>query len=156
MNDGWDTGDGLEHAATSWDAWNRERPDATWHPWNVAGAGMPRVKDRPLLPRRVRLEYELERPQDRRRRTRLVGALDAKRTSIVVDDGKFLPSGEDVHIKIGAEWMRVISVSGSRAVVRRGQRGTPPVTHAKGDMVHWGWRGMREVSIALYREDWNL
>ena len=40
-------------------------------------------------------------------------------------------------------------------LVKRGQRGTRPVTHKKGELVHFGHRGVREVPVRLYREDWG-
>ncbi|MED6336107.1 MAG: hypothetical protein VYE81_11985 [Planctomycetota bacterium] len=156
VHDGWDVGDRLEHAATSWDGWNRERPDTSVHPFNEPGAGMPEADEHPLLPRRVRIEIELERAVDRKARTRLTVHLAASDSTFTVDDPTRIPRGDDAHVNLDGEWMRVTNVSGKRVTVRRAQRGSEPVSHEPGAMVHWGARVVREVPITLYREDWNL
>src|SRR5206468_3415700 len=115
----------------------------------------PKAKNLPLLPRRVRIELEFERPQDRARRTTLVHAMDIGDTSVLVDDGDRIPREEDAYVLVDAEWMRVNSVDGKSVAVQRGMRGTKAETHAIGAMVHYGMRLTREVSVALYREDWN-
>lgn len=156
VHNGWKTGDRLEHAATSWDAWNKERPDPTHHHWNSPGAGMPKTAKNPLLPRRIRIEYEFERAVDRKRRTRLNEALNLQDATFSVGNGERLPSAKGAHVKVGSEWMRILSVNGDRVSVVRGQRGTRPVTHKADEMVHWGMPGVTEISVELYREDWNL
>ncbi|MAF64228.1 MAG: hypothetical protein CMJ84_01030 [Planctomycetes bacterium] len=156
VHDGWDLGDRLEHAASSWDAWNRGRPDTSVHPFNEPGSGMPEAHERPLLPRRVRIELELERETDRKARTRLTEHLAASDGSFSVDDSTRIPRGEEAYVNLDGEWMLVIGVSGGRVTVRRGQRGSEPVSHDPGSMVHWGARVVREVPITLYREDWDL
>jgi len=148
--------DCLECAATSWDAWKRDRPDRQVHAWNEPGAGMPAATSRALLPRRVRFEMELERPVDRMRRTRLAEATDIGESAIVVDDPQRLPREEGAYVLVDTEWMKTLSVAGSSVSVKRGERGTKSVSHAAGAMVHYGLRLVREVPIATYREDWNL
>jgi hypothetical protein len=157
VHDGWVVGDSLEHAATSWDAWNKDRPDPTKHFWNNPGAGMPAVSaesPRPLLPRRVRVTFELEREVDRQRRTRASDAIAPQDTSLRVDNPKNLPA-DGGFIKLGSEWMQVVSRAGSQVYVKRAQRGTRAVPHAKGELVHFGHRAVREVPVRLYREDWS-
>ena len=156
VHDGWKLGPDLDCAATSWDAWARSRPDKDAHPWNEPGAGMPRIKNRPLLPRRVRLELELERPSDRVRRTSLTAPVEIGDPAIQVDDGERIPREEGAFVLVDAEWMRVRSIDGRNVAVDRGQRGTKTAMHAAGAMVHHGLRIVREVPIATYREDWNL
>lgn len=159
VHDEWKLGpdpDCLECAATSWDAWNRERPDRQVHAWNEPGAGMPDVRGRPLLPRRVRFEMELERPIDRLRRTTLAQATEIGEAAIVVDDPQRIPREEGAFVLVDAEWMRVLSVFGPSVAVKRGERGTKSVSHAAGAMVHYGLRLVREIRVATYREDWNL
>lgn len=148
--------DCLDCAATSWDAWNRERPDRQIHAWNEPGAGMPKARGRPLLPRRVRFEMELERPIDRLRRTTLAEATEIGEAAIVVDDPQRIPREEGAFVLVDTEWMQVLSVSGTSVAVKRGQRGTKSVGHAAGAMVHYGLRLLREIPISTYREDWNL
>lgn len=156
VHDGWSLGPGLEHASASWDAWAEGRPDTEVHAFNDAPPGMPAVAKRAVLPRRIRVEIEIERPGDRRRRTRLYEELDALETSFRVENGLRLPRGEDALVKIGGEWMRVLAVDGDQVRVRRGERGTEARRHESGEMVHYGQRLVREIPVALYREDWNL
>ena len=156
VHDGWKIGYDLQDAAGSWDAWNRGRPDSTYHEWNEPGAGMPGTADVPLLPRRVRLELEFERPQDVRRRTRTLDALEATTTSFLVENGDRLPDRTGAHILVGSEWMAIMSKSGDRVQVQRGRRGTAPVIHSAGKRVHFGAPVVTEVRVALYNDDWNL
>jgi hypothetical protein len=148
--------DCLDCAATSWDAWNRARPDPDVHAWNEPGAGMPKARGRALLPRRVRFELELERPLDRLRRTTLAEPIEIGDTALPVDDPARIPREEDAFVLVDAEWMRVVSVDGRNVAVERGQRGTKAASHKAGAMVHHGLRLVREIPIATYREDWNL
>jgi hypothetical protein len=156
LHEGWKLGSGLEHAATSWDGWNRGRPDAKRHFWNEPGTGMPRAKDRVLLPRRVRLELEFERPRDIKRRTRIVEALVPTDASLRVDDGDRLPKELGTFVRIDAEWMKLTGKTGDHAAVQRAQRGTQAVAHDVGALVHYGDTFVREVPINVTQEDWNL
>ncbi len=156
VHGGWKLSSDLSGAATSWDAWTKERPDATLHPWNEKQSGMPAARGRPVLPRRVRIELEFERPIDRIRRTRLVEAIGNQETVLRVDDGRAMPFEPDSYVLVDAEWMKVESIDGGRVVVRRGQRGTTPINHDTGVIVHWGMRMVTETTVATYREDWGL
>ncbi|MBL8861300.1 MAG: prepilin-type N-terminal cleavage/methylation domain-containing protein [Planctomycetes bacterium] len=157
VNDGWRTGaGGLSAAAPSWDAHGLGRPDRDAHAWNEPHPGQPAAKGRALLPRRVRIELEFERPVDRLRRTRLREPADNQDAFLVVDDGRRLPTEPGAHVLVGAEWMRVTSIDGGRVSVQRAQRGTSAAPHPTGSMVHWGTSLVREVPIATYRDDWNL
>jgi len=156
VHDGWRLGSELDCAATSWDAWSRGRPDPDVHPWNEPGTGMPTVRDRPLLPRRVRFEIEIERGIDRKRRTTLAAPVEIGDGAITVDDPDRIPREAESFVLVDAEWMRVLSIAGPSVAVRRGERGTKPAGHAPGARVHYGLRLVREVPVATYREDWNL
>jgi prepilin-type N-terminal cleavage/methylation domain-containing protein len=156
VHGGWEAGPDLRHAATSWDGWDRDRPQADVHPWNESGAGMPGATDIVTLPRRIRVEFEFERAKDRRRRTRLSGFTEAGDTLLVVEDGERVPARAGSHILVDVEWMKVVLRNGNSVTVRRGQRGTAPAQHDKGSMVHHGLTTIVELPIALYREDWNL
>jgi prepilin-type N-terminal cleavage/methylation domain-containing protein len=156
VHDGWKVSGGLESAATSWDAWSRDRPDPELHAWNEKAPGMPKAKSLPLLPRRVRIELEFERLQDRQRRTALTHTLELSDTALTVDDPDRIPREEESYVLLDAEWMQVTSVDGRNVGVKRGMRGTKAETHAVGALVHYGLRLTREVPVALYREDWNL
>lgn len=156
VHDGWKVGDRVEDAGASWDAWSTGRPDPEVHPWNDPSAGMPAPGERAALPRRVRVELELERASDLRRRTRTLDALDALEASFAVEDGRRVPRGDDAFVKVGGEWMQVLGVDGDLVRVRRGVRGTAARRHVAGELVHHGQRLVREVPVATYREDWNL
>ncbi len=155
LHDGWTLGDGLRDGATSWDGWNRGRPDAELHAWNEPGAGMPPAGEFVLLPRRVRFELEFETARDRRRRPKLVEGLDDEGVVLRVTRGDRLPPVGG-HVLVDAEWMEVRKVYGDSASVRRGARGTEARTHAAGALVHHGEPMAREVPISLHREDWDL
>jgi len=156
VHDGWTTGVEAVDASMSWDAWNRERPDGDIHPWNQPWPWMPKSRGRALLPRRVRIELEIERAVDRVRRTRLVADVRTEDRQLVVDDPRHLPDFEDAHILLGGEWMRVVSREGATLTVERAARGTQARTHERSAMVHWGRAFAREVVVGGYREDWNL
>ncbi|MCE9593067.1 MAG: prepilin-type N-terminal cleavage/methylation domain-containing protein [Planctomycetes bacterium] len=154
--DGWKLGDELADAATSWDAWNRGRPNADRHFWNEPGKGMPKTGERALLPRRVRLSLEIERAEDRKRRTRLSSPMAAADAVIEVEDGSRVPELRGSFVRIDAEWMEVSSVDGRSVNVRRGSRGSNPVGHEVGAMVHFGRALTREIPVRTHQEDWNL
>lgn len=156
VKDGWDEGPDLRHVATSWDAWRARRPDVEVHDWNREHPGLPIVEDDPTFPRRVRIEFEFERAKDRRFRPRLESAMTLQDSTFEVDVPEHLPRGEDAHVKIDGEWMRVLGISGFEVRVARAQRGTAPAQHTPGALVHHGVRMVREVPIAVYSEDWNL
>lgn len=156
VNDGWRTGSTLDSVATSWDAHGLGRPDRDVHVWNEPHVGQPKARGRALIPRRVRIELEFERPADRIRRTRLAAHCDNQEGVITVDDGRKLPTEVGAFVLVGAEWMRVTSVDGGRVAVQRAQRGTSAGLHKPGDLVHWGTPLVREVVVATYREDWDL
>lgn len=151
----WARGSDLTSPASSWDAWNRGRPDVETCEWNEPHPGMPKVKDVPSMPRRIRLVLELERPVELKRRTRTSGLITVEENSFVVGDGSRLPEPGSM-ILIGEEWMQLSSVTGNRVSVQRGQRDTRPVVHKSGALVHHGARIVREVPIGGLREDWNL
>ncbi|MBL8857820.1 MAG: hypothetical protein JNL28_04850 [Planctomycetes bacterium] len=156
VHDGWKTTSQPSGAATSWDAWSKDRPNASMHAWNERHVGTTVAKTRPVLPRRARIEIEIERPIDRLRRTRTADVIDNQVVAVPVDDGKRIPLESDAHILVDAEWMKVVNVDGDKVVVERGRRGTTPVGHQKGAMVHWGLRMVTEATIAAHREDWDL
>jgi len=155
LHDGWSLGDDLDDCAASWDAWTRARTDDELTVLNRPAAGMPVAKDVPILPRRVRLVLELERTQDLRRRTTLAAEIGPEAASFPVRDAARLPEAGR-FILVGDEWMLVQAVSGERVTVARGQRGTRPLLHPAGALVHHGHRFEREIPVDLVREDWDL
>jgi hypothetical protein len=152
---GWEIGVEVGDTVASWDAWRLGRPDAERHAWNDPAAFLPEPSDAPLLPRRVRLEFEFERQADFKRRTRLASYLGQQDGSLDVEDGRRVPEA-GAHVLVDAEWMLVTGLIGDSLSVRRGQRGTESVPHEAGAMVHWGKPTVREVPIATHREDGDL
>lgn len=151
----WQVGDRPTDGASSWDAWLRERPNLELTALNEAGAGMPPEVDRPALPRRVRIAFEVESERDAQRRTSLAEPLEYDATSLVVRDGRRLPEPGGLFL-IDEEWLELRSVSGEHVAVRRAQRGTTAVPHPSGSPLHFGWRSEVELPIGQAREDWNL
>lgn len=156
VHGGWKISREAQGAATSWDAWSKDRPEASKHAWNEPQTGASVARLRPTLPRRARIEIEIERPIDRNRRTRLIELIDNQSVTLRVDDGARIPLEPDAHVLVDAEWMKVVSVDGRRVVVERAQRGTLAVPHEKDALLHFGLRMVTEVTLAAYREDWKL
>ncbi len=154
--DGWTMGSDLSNSCASWDAWNSQRPDGEAHPWNLPGAGMPAVSGRPLLPRRVRMELEFERPADLQRRPVLLEPLEKQTASFEVSEGSALPYEKGRHILVDGEWMEVQSLRGDRIHVKRAARGTSAVPHEVGAVVRYGETITVEVPVAMHSDDWNL
>jgi prepilin-type N-terminal cleavage/methylation domain-containing protein len=153
----WRLGTGLADATTSWDAFGRGRADAELTPLNAPYAGPlgdARASGEPALPRRVRVELEIERPGDLKRRTRLAIAIDPSATAIEVQDGTRLPAPGS-FVRIDDEWLELGAPAGSVAPVQRGQRGTRAGVHVAGALLHHGSRQVREVPVPTYREDWK-
>jgi hypothetical protein len=155
VGEGWTIGGELGDAAASWDAWARGRPDADAHSWNEPLLHAPEPRGRPVLPRRVRLELELEERGDLLWRTRLSEALSAEGAALRVEDGERLPPVGG-HVRIDDEWIEVRGVTGATVTVARGARGTAPRAHEAGVLVHYGRTTVREVPIGVFREDWDL
>lgn len=155
LADGWSVGRELRDATTAWDAWGLGRPDPEVHARNEEGRGMPSVGDRPLLPRRVRLVLELERPSDLKRRTTLLEAAPANASALQVDDETRLPPAGS-HVLIAGEWMEVLGVDPGRLRVRRGVRETLARELPAGALIHYGARAVTEVPIPLHQDDWRI
>lgn len=156
VHDGWNRTGSLDTVAASWDAWGKGRPDADVHPWNEALPGLATPRERALLPRRVRIELECERPIDRQRRTITLEPMDTGDGSFRVDDARYLPFGPDRYVLVDAEWMKVVSIDGAQVSVQRAQRGTTATLHEARTMVHFGERLVREATVPTCREDWDL
>jgi hypothetical protein len=156
VREGWTVGSELADASASWDAWNRDRPNPEASLRNEAGRGMPRIDGEPLLPRRVRLTLELETENDVPTRTTLARIASAQDARLIVERGDQLPSDKDSHIWIEGEWMKVLEVRGNTVRVSRGARQTTARNLPAGAQVHFGRPVTTEVSIPLYKDDWNL
>lgn len=155
LRQGWKAGLAVEECPRSWDAWARKRPNEDRHPWNEIAPHMPRAGQTPTLPRRVRLEFELENVSDLKRRTRLVRYASPQDATLEVDDALKLPE-IGAHVLIDAEWMEIVGVAGRTVSVRRAQRGAKAGHHESGALVHFGRTMVREVPIAQHRGEWGL
>lgn len=155
VHSGWEDGGDLRDVARSWDAWSRGRPDRALTDWNQPHPGSPRADEQPVLPRRIRLELELERPSETQRRPSLEAFVDKDEGTLRVDDERRLPPVGG-FVLLDEEWLEVTAVNGANLGVRRGARGTRAAAHAAGARLHFGRQALRDLPVALYREDWNL
>ncbi len=155
VRDGWKAGEALQDSSLAWDAWGRQRIRSGDIERNRLAAGMPAADELPVLPRRVRIEVELERPAELRKRAHLIADIDAEATTLRVDDETRLPES-GAYVLLDEEWVQIVSKSRGRVGVLRAVRDSRPTTHAAGVLLHHGWKLVREVAVPLYREDWNL
>lgn len=153
---GWRVTEGLRTAARAWDAWGRGRPDVEVTDWNEPAPGMPAPGARPALPRRIRLELETQGAAERARAPRLLEILDEGASSFEVTSGARLAPAVGGHILVGGEWMLLRGVTGDRANVRRGTRGTAARTIAEGTPVLFGQTSVVELQISVHDDDWRL
>jgi hypothetical protein len=155
LSDEWTAGEDVGDCSVAWDARTAGRLDEGLTALNRPAAGTPRAKALPVLPRRVRIEVEIERSSDLRRRTALRDVVTPEGTTLVVRDGRHVPRA-GAFLLIDEEWMELRHVAGERLTVVRGARGSRSTEHAPGALVHYGQRTVREVRIDAFREDWNL
>lgn len=153
---GWRIGRELTDAATSWDAYCLGRPNVDQHAWNLPGAGMPPPSSVPHLPRRVRLELEVERERDLARRTRVLSDVEEDSVRVDVENGQAVAGAAGRFALVAGEWLRVKSVDGDVMIVERAQRGTARRRIAAGSLVHFGESLVLDVPIVLHRDDWTL
>lgn len=153
---GWRTGEGLGAAARSWDAWRRARPDVELSHWNEPASGMPAAGKRPLLPRSIRVEVEVQRASDRKRAPKLLATVEETVNTFEVTNGALLLPALKRHVLISGEWVRLTSVQGDVITVRRGERGTNPRILPADSRVYFGVPLAMEVSIAVHDDDWQL
>jgi hypothetical protein len=151
----WKVGDAPTDGGASWDAWLRGRPNREITALNTLPTGLPATARAPLLPRRVRVGFEVQAEADRALRTSLVSELDHNTINFLVVDGRRVPEAGG-FVLVDEEWLEVRSVVGEHVTVRRGQRGTPAVAHKAGAKLWYGWRTEIELPIGMAREDWNL
>ena len=153
---GWRIHDGLGTAATSWDAWRRARPDVEASVWNEPAPGMPSRGSRPLLPRAIRLEIEVQRAADRARAPRLLESVEETRSTFEVSNGSLLQRAVGRHVLIAGEWVQLVSVSGDLATVRRAQRGTAARALPSGTSLLFGEPLAIEIAVPVHDDDWRL
>lgn len=151
----WNPGFEIEDVLASWDAWQRERPNAERHVWNQPAKFLPPARDNAVLPRRMRLEVEFEQHKELKLRTRVAVYVGVQDGGVSVDDPLRAPEAGN-YVLIDREWMQLQSVTGSTLNLRRGQRGTQPAAHDVGALVHYGKTVVREIAIPAAQEDWDL
>lgn len=153
---GWSTERNPAGAATSWDAWRLGRPDPDLTVWNEPAAGMPRAGVRPLLPRRIRIELEIQRPGDFDRAPRLLESVDETAEFFTVTNGDALRPAVGGYVLVAGEWMELKRVVGDRAVVRRAARGTARRRLPLESRVLFGQPIDMDLPIALHEDNWRL
>jgi len=153
---GWALGRDITSAASSWDAFGLARPNPDLHFWNEPPPGMPQPGVLPLLPRRVRLELEIERERDLARRPRLVDAVEEDEVSLTVNNGDLLRDVIGGHVLVDGEWLKVKSLSRDTVYFERAQRGTERRRLAAGALVHFGEPLVVEVPVVLHRDEWTI
>lgn len=153
----WTTGgQSILDAATSWDAWSRGRPSVEVTDWNDPPPGMPRQGLKPLLPRRIRLELELQRASDRKRAPELLNVVEETATAFEVTSGSRLASAVGRDVMVGGEWMKIRSVRGDTVTVQRGTRSTKARLLPSGTKVLFGAAIVIDVPIVMYEDDWRV
>ena len=155
VHDGWSLGDDLSDCAASWDAFARGRPSLEVSYLNTPAAGMPAAGELPLLPRRLLVTLEIERPAELKRRTRLAADVDGELTRLLVADEERLPE-QGSMILVDEEWMQVGVTGRGSVTVVRAQRGTRAAPHPAGVLIHHGVAMRREIPVPVMREDWDL
>lgn len=151
----WKVGGAPSDGASSWDAWGLGRPKQDVTELNAPAVGLAPIGKLPALPRRVRVAFEVQPERDRIRRTSLQDGIEFDTASFLVLDGRRLPEPGG-YLLIDEEWMKLLTITGERATVLRGERGTTPAPHKSSAMVWYGWRTEIEVPIGVAREDWDL
>lgn len=146
-----EVGAGPGQRRSAWDALGRRRPNPELAPPNATAVQKPSLDGKPVLPRGMRLVLELESADERERRPALLEGADREQNFVELTRGELLPPGEEVHVRIGGEWMRVLSRDGDRIAVERGRRGTLPSLHAAGARVHFGTPVERTVWLPTAR-----
>jgi len=153
---GWGIERNAAGAATSWDAWRLARPDPDLTVWNEPAVGMPRAGSRPLLPRRIRVELEIQRPGDFDRAPRLLDSVEESAEFFTVTNGAALRPAVGGHVLVAGEWMQLKRVVGDRAVVRRATRGTARRRLPMESKVLFGQSIDMDLPIALHEDNWML
>lgn len=154
LDQGWNRGHGLEQAPPAWDARGGARLSAEADPENALHPALPgAVSGEVFLPRRIRIELELEREDEHRRRTYNTAPIGPAATQFqVARPGRLPPAGS--LVLLGEEWMRLESLEGNLVRVSRAQRGTRAVRHGAGTPVQFGGRAVREFEIPWAKERW--
>ncbi|MDF1836509.1 MAG: hypothetical protein P1V35_01455 [Planctomycetota bacterium] len=153
--DDWNVGTAPGQVRVAWDALGQGRPDVQSAAANETAVDLPLIEGRPLIPGKARLVIELETDRSRTRAPFLVQALDREVNSFEVSRGENMPRKVGSFIRIGKEWMRLVSRDGDRVVVERGQRGTLPSLHDSESKIRYGHPTETRVTIPTSRQEWR-
>lgn len=110
-----------------------------------------------IHPHAIMVRCVVSQPADATPEGLLNGFLGKDDRSMNLYDGTTFPGSRDGgFIKIGGEWLRYGEVDGDRLIgLRRGQRGTKPINHESGTLVHIGRTIEFVVPILHAKDDWN-
>ncbi len=153
--DEWTVGVAPGQARMAWDALGQGRPDVQSAAVNETAVDRPLEEGRPLMPSKARLIIELETERSRTRAPFLLQGLDREVNSFDVSRGETLPLKPGSYLRIGKEWMRMVSRKGDRVVVERGQRGTLAGLHDADTKVRYGRRTEARVTLPTSRQEWR-
>ncbi len=159
IHEKWSPGVAMEEAAIAWDGRALGRPQLERHPFNERHRFLPAAGASPsaevLLPRRLRIELELEREADTRSRPALRAPADPESEFLVVTRPERLPSEAGAMVLVGEEWMQITSLREQRAFVKRGLRGTRIAGHRAGTPIQFGRPFSREIVLPLSGGGWG-
>ncbi len=153
---GWNPGTQLGESLRQWDARGLSRVDPELSDWNARSAALPATPGPPVLPRRVRIELELEPERVHRRRPRLAESAEIDAERLRFGRAERLPEA-GTALLIGEEWVELLGAADDEgwAAVARAQRGTQRTLLRFGTPVQWGSPAVREVRLATAREEWR-
>ncbi len=117
---------------------------------------MPRPGPKPLLPRRIRLELEVQRTSDARRAAELVDGIDETTTTFEVTSGRRVSAAVGRHVMVGGEWMKVTAVRRDTVTVQRGTRATAARFHGPGVKLQFGSPMILDLPVVMYEDDWRV
>ncbi len=116
------------------------------------GSGSAGNPEDDVFPRRVRLVVTLARDGSTAD-AKLTGRIDAKTRLVRITNTDALDPGDaqSRFLRVGNEWMEVLSMSGSELTVARGVRSTGAVRHDSGDPVLIGRTFVHDIEIPASR-----
>lgn len=159
VQESWKAGVSIEQAAIAWDGRALGRPRLERHPLNERHQFLPAPADQPSaevrLPRRIRIELELEREADTLRRSTLRAQVDPEADFLLVSREERLPPDVGAMILVGEEWMRVTGVREQKVSVQRGLRGTRIAGHRAGTPIQFGRTVSREIVLPMGGQRWE-
>jgi prepilin-type N-terminal cleavage/methylation domain-containing protein len=110
-----------------------------------------------IQPHAILVRCIVAQPEDATPEGLLSGYLGKDANSLTLYDGTVFPGRPSGgYVKVEGEWIRYAELSGDRLIgLRRGQRGTSPVEHDSGVLLHVGRAVEFVVPILHAKDDWN-